>query len=44
MEHTQSAEGLQITIFLVSLAVIIIFTAIYLSFIKKKKTDNSGHH
>ena len=43
MEHTQSAQGLQITIALVALALIIIVTAVYLSFIKKKKSENSGH-
>ena len=43
MEHTQSAQGQQITIFLVTLALIIVVTAIYLSFIRKKKSDNTGH-
>ena len=43
MEQHQSAEGLQITIVLVTLAVIIVVTAFYLTFRKKKDTHHSGH-
>jgi hypothetical protein len=44
MEHQQSAHGTEITIVLLSLVVIIIVTAFYLSFIRKNKTPHSGHH
>jgi len=44
MEHQQSAHGLTITIALLALVAIIIATAFYLSFIRKNKTSNSGHH
>lgn len=43
MEHTQSVQGQQITIALVTLAVIIIVTAFYLSFIRKNKSESAGH-
>lgn len=44
MEQHQSPEGLQITIALVSLAVIIAVTAFYLTFRKKRNTEDAGHH
>lgn len=44
MEQHQSAHGLEITIVLTALSVIIIVAAFYLSFLRKKKTDHSGHH
>jgi len=40
MEHHQSAQGLQTLIALLIVVAIVIFTAFYLSFIKKSK---SGH-
>ncbi|WP_288879385.1 hypothetical protein [Pedobacter panaciterrae] len=43
MEQHQSPEGLQITIVLVTLAVIIVVTAFYLTFRKKKDAHHSGH-
>jgi len=42
MEHHQSVHGQNITIFLVSLCVIIIVSAFYLSFIRKNK-EAGGH-
>jgi len=44
MEQHQSAHGLQITIVLVTLAVIIAVTAFYLTFRKKRNTEDAGHH
>ncbi len=43
MEQHQSAHGLEITIVLVALSLIIMIAAFYLTFRKKKDTHHSGH-
>lgn len=43
MEHQQSAQGANIMIALLTLVVVIVVTAYYLSFIRKNKSNNSGH-
>ncbi|WP_276091548.1 hypothetical protein [Pedobacter sp. JY14-1] len=44
MEHHQSAEGFQTLVGLLTVVIIIAFTAFYLSFIKKRKSEGGGHH
>lgn len=44
MEQHQSAHGLQITIVLVTLSVIIAVVAFYLTFRKQRDTSDAVHH
>jgi uncharacterized membrane protein len=44
MEHHQSPEGFQTLVGLLTVVLIIAVTAFYLSFMKKRKSENNSHH
>jgi uncharacterized membrane protein len=44
MEHHQSPEGFQTLVGLLTVVLIVAATAFYLSFIKKRKSEDKGHH
>ncbi len=44
MEHHQSPEGFQTLVALLTVVLIVVVTAFYLSFIKKRKSEGSNHH